>query len=143
MELDTILDDAMEEQELSFNSETRAALLEAARWARVFSIVGLALASILIITIIYGAAQSRSVSFIFGSGAEGIIFGTIVVIAIIFFFLVFFLFQFANLVQSGFKQKNTYQLELAFQNLRFYFVLIGGLLVFFSVLALIGTIGRL
>jgi hypothetical protein len=129
---------------LSIDPVTKTHLSETARWARFLSILGMIVLALGLIVALMGATVfTRFFGFptgidddtntTLGAVRIGMVVGTLILSAIVFFPLLFLL-RFANAMRRAIAANDQNRLNLAFQNLKVYFRYLGILVIIFLVL---------
>ncbi|QHI36117.1 hypothetical protein IMCC3317_14710 [Kordia antarctica] len=152
MELKQQDDSVFDNFELRLNENSKNFLRETAKWAFILSIVGFIMIGIFVFVavlfIVMSSALSSNVSPFAQSGL-GTEYISIVylVMALLYFFPVFYLYKFSRKMKSALIEKNTEDLTAAFSNLKSHYKFIGitmliviGIYVLIFAFALIGIL---
>ena len=129
---------------LTIDPVTKTHLTETARWARFLAIFGMIMLALGMVVSLMGATIFKTF-FGFPTGVEdetktslsakriGMVVGTLITFAIIFFPLLFLL-RFSNAMKRAIAANDQNRLNEAFQNLKVYFRYLGILVIIFLVL---------
>lgn len=129
---------------LNIDPVTKTHLAETARWARFLAILGMIVLGLGLVVSLMGATIFTSF-FGFPTGIDdesnaalgavriGMVIGTLIVSAVVFFPLLFLL-RFANAMRRALAANDQGRLNEAFQNLKVYFRYLGILVIIFLVL---------
>lgn len=122
---------AFEDFDLRLTEESKSFLKETAKWAYFLSIVGFVGVGILVLfALFFGTIFSKLSSFGGNSTpmpmmAGGFITVLYLVIAVIYFFPVYYLFQFSSKLKIAFNNTDNEQLTASFENLKSHYKFMG------------------
>jgi len=123
------------ERELKVNEISKTYLLETAKWAKFIAIVGfIGVGFLVLAAIIFGAVSSLDFSSIPGMEAFGMLGGTFVaiiylVMALVYYFPVKYLYDFATKVKVALEILDPVKLEEALEKLKSHYKYIGILII--------------
>jgi len=124
--------DQIESNDLSLTSGSKAFLNEAARWTKFLSILGFIFIGILIIVALFaGSFIAAAMEAQTGMGMLG---GTVLTIiylamAALYFFPIYYLFQFSSKMKAALAQQSSELLQQAFENLKSHYKFMGILMI--------------
>ncbi len=123
--------DQIENNDLGLSTTAKAFLKESAGWTKFISIVGFVFLGLLVIVALFagsfiGAAMQAS-----GMAALGGAFITILYLAmaVLYFFPIYYLFQFSSKMKAALQTQSSELLEQAFGNLKSHYKFMGILLI--------------
>ncbi|MDC9724210.1 MAG: hypothetical protein PSN34_15780 [Urechidicola sp.] len=117
--------ESFENTSLSINSISF--LKETGKWAKFLSIVGFVMIGLMIIAALFVSAMPNSMPGFDNSlmSSSSLIGGIYLLMSAIYFFPVYYLFQFSNKINKAFKQNDNHLLEDSFKNLKSHYKFIG------------------
>lgn len=128
--------DQIENNDLGLTTAAKAFLKESAGWTKFISIVGFVGIGILVLfalfagTLLGGFMEASGMSF--GGGAIFTVY--CLVIAVLYFFPIYYLFQFSSKMKAALQTQSSELLEQAFSNLKSHYKFMGILLIIFLAL---------
>ena len=129
-----------EETKMYLTEDSKSFLKETARWAYFLSIMGFILIALLIILALFmGAIFAKLASLGGGVAALGVrsggfIMAIYLVSAVIYFFPVYYLYQFASKAKAAFATDNNEQLNASFEYLKSHYKFIGIFTLIFTII---------
>lgn len=117
--------ESFENSSLSINSISF--LKETGKWAKFLSIVGFVSMGIMIIAALFASTLPNTIPGLENTlmSSAGLISGLYVLMAAIYFFPFYYLFQFSNKINKALKQNDNRLLEDSFKNLKSHYKFIG------------------
>lgn len=123
--------DQIESNELTLTTGSKMFLKESAGWTKFISIVGFVFLGILVIVALFagsiiGAAMQSSGMEMMGGAFITVLY---LAMAVLYFFPIYYLFQFSSKMKAALAQQSSALLEEAFSNLKSHYKFMGILLV--------------
>lgn len=116
------------ENELSLTPGSKTFLNEAAGWTKFLSIVGFVFVGLMVVGALFmGAFISEMMGNRMGGGAFLTVF--YILMAVLYFFPIYYLFQFSAKMKAALAQRNSVLLEQAFENLKSHYKFMGILMI--------------
>jgi len=142
-----------EKFELQLDESAKSFLKETAKWAYFLAIMGfVAIAFIVLLAIFAGTIFSSMSSTVPGMGAMGGSFAVIIsvvyiIIAVIYFFPVYYLFKFGSNAKAAFRENDSEALTASFGYLKSHYKFIGiftiSIFVLYGLIAVFAVLGSL
>ena len=118
--------------DVQLTNESAHLLMTTARWAKFLAVFGFIAYGLLIIATVAGAAAVSSgymgANYPFRGNPWGLAV-SVIILAVVYFFPLYFLLRFASKTQRAFRTNDTYELTEGFHSLKNYYVFIGVLLL--------------
>ena len=131
---------------LRINEHSKSFLRETAKWAKFLSIVGFVGIGLMVLLAVFGeylslnAANSNTFTFETDGGIAGMV--VVLILAIIYFFPVYYLYKFANNMKAALQSEEEDQLTDAFEMLKSHYKFMGILtIIILSIYLLLFFIG--
>lgn len=123
--------DQIESNDLSLTTAAKAFLKESAGWTKFISIVGFVFLGLLVLIALFAGAFLGEMMGNSGMGAMGGAVVTVIylLIAALYFFPIYYLFQFSSKMKAALQTQNSEFLEQAFSNLKSHYKFMGILLI--------------
>jgi len=142
MEDHTLMDNTFGDMRLS--DRMKSIISDIAKWTKFLSIVGFVFIGLLVIFAFYAGSYFEMYSALMGTSGMGTMMTvTYLILAIINFFPVLYLFQFASRAQKALANGNDTEIEIAFDSLRKHYLYLGILTIIilglYAILFLIGS----
>ena len=123
--------DQIESNDLSLTTGSKMFLKESASWTKFISIVGFVFIGLIVIIALFagsiiGAAMEASGMQMLGGAFITILY---LAMAVLYFFPVYYLFQFSSKMKAALEQQSSELLQQAFGNLKSHYKFIGILLI--------------
>lgn len=136
-------------KQLTLNNQAIAFLRETSKWANFLSIVGFIGIGLVVLMALFGGAFLASAASEFGGGTEAVggAFFTIIylLVALLYFFPVFYLFKFARNMKAALASKDEEALTKALEYMKSHYKFIGILTIimlsFYTLIFLFGLLG--
>jgi hypothetical protein len=133
------------DQVMEIDGNVMAILNETRKWTKFLSIVGfVAIGFMLIMGLMVGTVMDSLNEYQTGSAmpiSGGFLGFTYVIVAVIYFFPVWFLFKFSNHIKTALYFKNQEALYTAFNNLKYHYKFVGILTIVGILIAIASIIG--
>lgn len=147
--------DAFRKDEMVITGEGISLLNDISKWARFLAVVGFIFLALMILgvisagAIIMGSNNYMEMSGVYAAYNPGVFQWTYIItytiIILIYFFPLYFLYQFANRTRKALKGNDSYELSRAWQSLRNHYMIIGILtiiaLIFFVIALAMMVVG--
>ena len=129
-------DSVFDDFELRLNESSKKFLRETAKWAFILSIIGFIFIGIFVFIavfflVMYAAINSNVNPFARNGLSVEFVVIVYFVLAVLYFFPIFYLYKFSRKMKSALLEKNTEDLTAAFSNLKSHYKFIGIMVLFF------------